>query len=221
MAAASASLGIFDVYDPAAPGHYAPSQTALLLLDFHQMFVEKAAGPRAHAALQTAVDLRPWAKSQGIQVIHCLIDVNGSPYPTCKSSARVSSIVAAMTKDGGDEPKELIKGRDDDERTFTRRPGHVSALKSPGLEEYLQSQAVKSLILAGLSTMGCVLRTALSACDAEYVVTVMSDGCADGGEGLHDLALKVVESRGYATTATDFRESYGEAKDTEVRQSGL
>ena len=208
MATASATPGMFDTSDPAAPGYYSPSQTALLLLDFHQMFVEKAGGPKAPAALQTAADFRPWAKAHGIQVIHCLIDVNGTPDPTCKGSARVSGIVAAMIKDGGDEPKELTKDRDDDERTFTRRPGHVSALKSPGLEEYLQSQGIKSLVLAGLSTTGCVLRTALSACDAEYVVTVVSDGCADGGEGLHDLALKVVESQGYVSTAVEFQENY-------------
>ncbi|KAJ4407200.1 hypothetical protein N0V91_004082 [Didymella pomorum] len=208
MAIASATSGMFDTSDPAAPGYYAPSQTALLLLDFHQMFVEKAAGPKAHTALRKAANLRLWASSQGIQVIHCLIDVNGTPYPTCKGSARVSGIVAAMTKDGGDEPKELTKDLEDDERTFTRRPGHVSALKSPGLEEYLQSQGIQSLMLAGLSTTGCVLRTALSACDAEYVVTVVSDGCADDGEGLHDLALKLVESRGYVSTAVEFQEHY-------------
>jgi nicotinamidase-related amidase len=213
MATTSATSGMFDTSDATAPGYYMPSQTALLLLDFHQMFVEKAAGPKGPAALQTAADLRTWAKSHGIQVIHCLIDVHGTPYPTCKGAARVGGIVTAMAKDGGDEPKELTKDSDDDERTYKRRPGHVSALESPGLEEYLQSQGVKSLILAGLSTSGCVLRTALAACDAEYVVTVFSDGCADGGEGLHDLALKIVESRGYVTTAVEFRDSYGKAKD--------
>lgn len=216
MAAASAPSGMFDTSDPAAPGYYAPSQTALLLLDFHQMFVDKAGGPNAPATLQTAAGQRIWAKSHGIQVIHCLIDVLGTPYRTCKGAARLSGIIAAMATDGGDEPNELCKDRDDHERTFTRRPGHVSALKSPGLEEYLQSQSIKNLILAGLSTSGCVLRTALAACDAEYVVTVISDGCADGGEGLHDPALKVVESRGYVTTAVEFRESYERVRDSKT-----
>lgn len=216
MTAASAPSGMLDTSDPAAPGYYAPSQTALLLLDFHQMFFDKAGGSEAPAALQTAAELRLWAKSQGLQVIHCLIDVHGTPYPTCKGAARLSGIIAAMAKDGGDEPNELSEDRDNDERTFTRRPGHVSALKSPGLEGYLQSQGIKSLILAGLSTSGCVLRTALAACDAEYVVTVMSDGCADGRDGLHELALKVAESRGYVATAVEFQESYERVRDSKT-----
>ncbi|KAF3032210.1 hypothetical protein E8E12_001902 [Didymella heteroderae] len=217
MTTASANSSMFDTSDPAAPGHYASLQTALLLLDFHRMFIEKAGGPRAPAALQVAASLRYWAKSHGIHVIHCLIDVHGTPYPTCKGFARLGGLVAAMAKDGGDEPKELTKDCDDNERTFTRRPGYVSALKSPGLGDYLQSQGIKSLILGGLSTTGCVLRTALAACDAEYVTTVVSDGCADGGEGLHDLALKVVESRGYVATAVELREGYGKAKDSKTQ----
>lgn len=213
MTAASVPLGMFDTSDPAAPGYYAPSQMALLLLDFHQIFIQRAGGSNASAALRTAAGLRSWAKLHGIKVIHCLIDVHGTPLSTCKGAARLIGIVTGMATDGGDEPEELRKDRDHNEPTFMRRPGHVSALKSPGLEEYLQSQGIKSLILTGLSTSGCVLRTALAACDADYIVTVMSDGCADGGERLHDLALEVVDGRGYVATAAIFRESYDRVRD--------
>lgn len=130
-------------------------------------------------------------------MISCLVDIHSLPNLTCKGAARLSGIVDGMAKGGGDEPKKLTENYDDDERTFTRQPSHVFALKSPGLDDFLQSQGIKDLILAGLSTSWCVLRTALAACDAEYVVMVISDGYSDRGEGLHDLALKVVESLGY------------------------
>ena len=88
----------------------------------------------------------------------------------------------------------------------------MSALKSPGLEDFLQEKGIKSLVLAGLSTSGCVLRTAVAACDAEYVVTVISDGCADPVEGVHELLVgKVLNSRGYVTTAAEFHDGFAKA----------
>jgi len=202
----------FNAADKSTPGHYGPSQTALLLLDFHSLFVQKAGGPQARAALEVAVKMRAWAKSQGIQAIHALIDVNAATFPTCKDADRLAAVVAAAKESGGDvEPAELLEGGDDDV-TFTRIPGHVSALKSPGLDDFLQKKGIKSLVLTGLSTSGCVMRTAITANDAEYVVTVISDGCADPVEGVHDLMVgKVLNNRGYVTTAAEFQEGFAMA----------
>lgn len=200
----------FNAGDQTTPGYYGTSQTALLLLDFHSMIIEKAGGPQAPAALQTAAGLRTWAKSQGIKVIHCLIDPNLAPFPTCKGSERLTNIVGAMKSGGGDEPDELLEGGAD--ITFTRRPGHVSALKSPGLKDFLHEKGIKSLVLTGLSTSGCVMRTAIASTDEEFVVTVISDGCADAGQDVHDMILgKVLNNRGFVTTAAQFQEGFAKA----------
>jgi nicotinamidase-related amidase len=202
---------IFNVTDKSTPGYYSPSKTGFLLLDFHTMFVEKACGPKGLAALKTAAGMRLWAKSHGIQVIHCLIDFNEEPYPTCKDPDRLAEIGVAMKKGGGVEHMELLKDEGDD-ITFVRRPGYVSALKSPGLDDLLQEKGIKSLILAGLSTSGCVLRTAITATDAEYVVSVISDGCADRLEDVHDLVMgKLLNNRGFVTTAAEFQEGFEKA----------
>jgi nicotinamidase-related amidase len=199
----------FNAANKSTPGHYGPSQTALFLLDFHTMLVQKL-GPKGSAALEVAAKMRTWAKAQGIQVVHCLVDINGTPLPTCKDCERLAGVVAAMGPSGGQEPAELLESGGD--VTFIRRPGYVSALKSPGLEEFLQEKGIKSLVLAGLSTSGCVLRTAVAACDAEYVVTVISDGCADPVEGVHELLVgKVLNSRGYVTTAAGFEDGFAKA----------
>ena len=201
----------FNAGDKSTPGHYGPSQTALLLLDFHSMFVQKAGGPKAVAALEVAAKMRTWAKSQGIQVIHGLIDINAAPFPTCKDADRLAGLAAAMKSSDDEEPAELLEGGGDDV-TFTRRPGYVSALKSPGLDDFLQKKGIKSLVLAGLSTSGCVLRTAVTASDAEYVVSVISDGCADPVEGVHDIVVgKLLNNRGYVTTAAEFQEGFAKA----------
>jgi nicotinamidase-related amidase len=202
----------FDSSDISNPGHYGPSQTALLLLDFHSLFVQQASGPTGSAALGVAAKLRTWAKAQGIHVIHCLVDLDDAPVATSKDINRLLGIQLTMRASGGEESVELSEGGAEGEITFTRKPGFVSALKSPGLEDYLQKKGITSLVLTGLSTSGCVNRTALSAPDAEYVVTVISDGCADRDQEVHDtLVKKVFIGRGYVASGAEFQKAFEEA----------
>lgn len=137
--------------------------------------------------------------------MHCLIDVTQTPYETCKDAARLQSAIdAAVAADAAAEPAELTSGKDDaEDATFLRRPGYVSALKSPGLEAWLRKKGVKNLLLAGLSTSGCVLRTAVTASDAEFVVSVVADGCADPGEGVHEFVLAKLLNRGWVVSAEE------------------
>lgn len=149
----------FDTSDPWAPGHYKPSETALFLLDFHGIFVQKMGGPGARAALQVASKLRDWAKSQGIAVVHALVNVKAMPFASCKGRDRFADVVQSMQEGGGHlEPAELTFNKEDDEPTFYRDPGYVSALVSHGLTDYLKKKGIKSLIMTGLSTSGCVMR---------------------------------------------------------------
>lgn len=203
-------IAMFNLKDQSTPGHYGPSQTALFLLDFHSMFIHRADGTNAPISLKVAAGMRNWANSLGIQVIHCLIDLNQTPYPTCKNAGNFSSAITAMRTSGGEEPRELVDGVGNDV-TFTRRPGFISALSSPGLDDFLKEKDIKSLLLAGLSTSGCVLRTAVMAGEAEYVVTVISDGCADREESIHDFVVGKLLNRGYVATASEFREGFERA----------
>jgi nicotinamidase-related amidase len=144
----------FTPEDQTTPGHYGPSQTALLLLDFHSLFVQRIGGPEASTALEVAAKMRTWAKSQGIQVIHALIDIHAVPSPTCKYTDKLAGIAATMKSNVSEEPAELLESSPGGDFTFTRIPGHVSALKSPGLDDFLQKKGIKSLVLTGLSTSG-------------------------------------------------------------------
>jgi nicotinamidase-related amidase len=204
----------FDASDKAALGHYGASQTAFLLLDFHSLFVQKVGGFGAPAALAVAAKFRTWAKSQGIQVIHCLLDISAAPYATCKDPQRLLAVGAAMKSSGGGaEPAELLEDFGNDV-TFTRVPGYVSALKSPGLTKFLEEKGIKSLVLAGISTSGCVMRTAVTATDAEYVVSTLSDGCADPADGVHDIMVgKILNNRGFVFTAAEFQEGFTKLAD--------
>lgn len=193
----------FESQDPSNPGFYGPSQTALLLLDFHNLLVNKLGGPAAAAALDTAARLRSWAKSRGILVIHALIDTNASPPPTAKGAERLTKIIATMKGRDGEEASVLLQDADTNDYTFSRTPGYVSALQSPGLLDFLRDKGIKSLIMTGLSTSGCVLRTAIPATEADFVVTVISDACADPVKGNHGFLIeKILPSRAHVLTAS-------------------
>ncbi|KAM0228460.1 hypothetical protein ACHAP5_011934 [Fusarium lateritium] len=182
---------------------YKPSETALLLLDWYSLFIEKVAGASATPALDVAVQLRKWAKHQGISVIHCLIDSNGTPFPACKGVERFQGLLEIMKATTNPEPAELRP--EDQEPTFYRVPGHISALKSPGLLEYLKEKGIKSVVLSGLSTSGCVLRTAVTATDAEFATTVISDACADADAELHKVIMeRIIPSRGHVKSFAEF-----------------
>nr|POE86602.1 hypothetical protein CFP56_46786 [Quercus suber] len=163
-------MATFNSSDKTNPAFYKPSESALLLLDFHTLFVQKAGGPRAAAALQVAADMRRWAQANGVSVLHALIDTAATPYETCKGSERLGGIINAMKGADEAEPEELLGEGGANELTFRRTPGYVSALKSPGMLEWLHEKGIKSLILTGLSTSGCVLRTTVPATDAELIL---------------------------------------------------
>ncbi|KAF5675309.1 isochorismatase hydrolase [Fusarium denticulatum] len=199
--------------DASSPSAYGPSETALLLLDWYSLFIEKVAGPVAEPALKVAIELRNWAKANNITVVHCLIDANGTPFPACKGVERFQGLLQVMKTLEQPEPAEL-RADDKDEPTFHRVPGHISALKSPGLLDYLKKKGIKSVVLSGLSTSGCVLRTAVTATDAEFATTVISDACADGDEGLHRVILdKIIPSRGHVKSFVEFRKEFEGAQN--------
>ncbi|KAM5522791.1 hypothetical protein FOXYSP1_13134 [Fusarium oxysporum f. sp. phaseoli] len=199
--------------DTSSPSAYGSSETALLLLDWYTLFIEKVAGPSAEPALKVAVELRNWAKTHNITVVHCLIDANCTPFPACKGVDRFQGLLEIMKNLEQPEPAEL-RADDKNELTFHRVPGHISALKSPGLLDYLKEKGIKSLVLSGLSTSGCVLRTAVTATDAEFATTVISDACADGDGELHRVILdKIIPSRGHVKSAADFEKEFEGAQN--------
>jgi nicotinamidase-related amidase len=68
--------------------------------------------------------------------------------------------------------------------------GRISALKSEGLLAFLQEKGIKSLVLCGVVSSGCVLSTARGGTDEGFVVTVASDACWDRTETKHKVVME-------------------------------
>ena len=63
----------------------------------------------------------------------------------------------------------------------------------------------------GLSTSGCVLRTSFEAAEEGFVVTIVSDGCADPDQDAHDFLFgKMLQRTAFVMTAAEFQKGYEE-----------
>ncbi|KDN84652.1 cysteine hydrolase family protein [Kitasatospora cheerisanensis] len=77
-------------------------------------------------------------------------------------------------------------------RDLVARKTRLGALSTTELHQRLRARGIDTLILAGLSTGGAVLSTALDAADRDYRLHVLSDGVADPDQELHRAVLRHV-----------------------------
>lgn len=68
----------------------------------------------------------------------------------------------------------------------------VSAFSGSDLEIVLRSQGIKRIVLAGVSTSGVVLSTLREAADRDYLISVLTDCCADRDSEVHEVLLSKV-----------------------------
>ncbi len=72
------------------------------------------------------------------------------------------------------------------------RKRRVGAFSTTDLHEQLHAQGIDTLLLAGISTSGCVQSTVLDAFDRDYRVIVLADACADPDPEVHRFLLERV-----------------------------
>jgi nicotinamidase-related amidase len=72
------------------------------------------------------------------------------------------------------------------------RKTRVGAFGTTDLHEQLQARGINTLVIAGISTSGCVLSTVPDAYDRDYRVIVLEDAVADPDKELHELLLTQV-----------------------------
>jgi nicotinamidase-related amidase len=71
----------------------------------------------------------------------------------------------------------------------------ISAFSGSDLEVVLRSFGVNHLILTGISTSGVVLSTVREAADKDFMITVLSNCCADADEEVHRVLITKIFPR--------------------------
>lgn len=162
--------------------------------------------------------MREWAAANGVLIVHCLVDMKQSILPSFKSAARfkVMAEMLSALPNLADEHPDIVYNADPGEYLMTRPAGYISALKSTGLQGFLRARMIRSIVLCGISTSGCVLSTARAAGDEAYNVTVIEDACVDPVPGLHDVLIqKVLPSQAHIATTEEFQEQWSKANGGE------
>ncbi|MDI5964480.1 cysteine hydrolase family protein [Streptantibioticus silvisoli] len=179
------------------------SRTALLLMDLQRTHIAHLPAdylPRAVRALNTA-------RAAGVPVIHVALQLR-----------RGHTDVHPRNKIFGALPPHLFTADDPGaaihpdvapaDGEIVVHKNRVSAFAGNNLQQILTAQDVGHLVLAGLSTGGIVLSTALQAADLDYRVTVLSDACADPSPALHDTLInEVLARRGEVATVGEWERS--------------
>ena len=178
-------------------------KTALLLLDLQRAVVESYGGtPELVATVATAARA---ARAAGTPVIYVTLDFRAG-FPEISPRNRTFSGI----KDAG-----LFSGDSDAfavHEALTPQPGdivvvkkRISAFTGSDLDLLLRSQGIERVVLCGIASSGVVLSTLLDACDRDYEVEVLEDGCADTDPVLHQVLFeKVFNRRATVRSAADW-----------------
>jgi len=104
------------------------------------------------------------------------------------------------------------------------RAGSFDSFGHSGFEQAIETTGVRHLVIAGLTTEGCVLRTSVGALQRGYGVTVVLDACAGTTQLRHDTAVGRLAQLGVSFTtwlslAAEIQVSYDDEKTVGVFRS--
>ncbi len=144
------------------------------------------------------------ARANNIPVLFVVIGFRKG-YPEVSANNKSSTMLKAMPGMGLDteegtkvHPSVAIFPED---IIITKK--RVSAFSGSDLEVVLRGLDIKHLILTGIATSGVVLSTLREAADKDYMLTVLSDCCADRDDEVHHILTAKVFVRQASVITSD------------------
>ena len=173
--------------------HNNNQNTALLVMDVQEATVNrlKDSAPLMNA-LKKAIET---ARNCKMPVIYAVVGFRkGYPEvsPNNKSFSTIKSGVMNFDSEEAARVHASVAPQPGDIIITKKR---VSAFTGSDLEVVLRSLERKHLVLSGIATSGVVLSTLREAADKDYVITVLSDCCADMDEEVHRILMTKVFPR--------------------------
>jgi hypothetical protein len=177
---------------------FSPKNTTILMVDYSKGFVNTFRSHTINEHLTATVALAKTALGfkSGLVVN---LGAGQSPYP---------QLVQAL----GDFP-------------ILYRGGEYNALDNDKVRKAVEATGRKSLAIAGISTDGCVIETALGALRLGYRVALVEDATAGATRETHDICVRRMVQAGivpvsWMCLATEFQMNW-ENKDTAQAYFGL
>jgi maleamate amidohydrolase len=164
------------------------TRQALVMIDFAQAYFVPGSPLFAGCpeVVETAASLLGWARQRGLFVCHTRVEyrvdgVDGGVFfrkvpalkAFCAGNPLADTVPALAPHDG--------------EPMVTKQ--YASAFFGTSLASTLRARGVDCVLLAGMSTSGCVRATAVDAIQHGFVPVVVSDACGDRHPSPHEANL--------------------------------
>lgn len=182
---------------------------ALIVIDFVEAYVRPGALLYADcaAAHEAAIELLDAARQAGIPIIH----TNVMFQPGGRDGGVFFRKVAALrTFERGADPalQAFARGLEPraDETLITKQ--YASAFFGTSLSSTLSASGVDTLLIAGVSTSGCVRATGVDACQHGFIPLVVRDAVGDRAAGPHDAALFDLQAKYAEVVDLEFARRY-------------
>ena len=176
------------------------SRQALLMIDFAQAYFVRESPLYAEAplALECASALLTWARSRGMPVVHTRVEYNEKGSDGGFFFRKVPALkVFCVGNPLGDFEPSLRPFAD--EPVVTKQ--YASAFFGTSLASTLRVLGVDCVLIAGMSTSGCVRATALDTIQSGFIPIVVADACGDRHAAPHDASLFDLQAK-YADVMT-------------------
>lgn len=176
------------------------SRRALVMVDFAQAYFvpDSPLYANADAVVPRALALLQWARAQGMLVCHTRVEYRPDGLDGGIFFRKLPALKAFCAGNPlGDVVPELRPSAD--EPVVTKQ--YASAFFGTSLASLLRAQGVDCVILAGMSTSGCVRASAVDAMQNGFIPVVVRDACGDRHPAPHEANLFDLQAK-YADVLT-------------------
>ena len=170
-----------------------PRSSALLVMDYQNDTLGKFMAPAdSTEVLSVLPKLLAVARSADMLVIYVIVSFRPG-YPEVSPRNPIFSVIAQngllQADRAGTQIHPAVAPVEGEPVVVKHR---VGAFGGTDLQTILQSRAIETLVLAGVSASGVVLSTLRQAFDLDYRILVPGDCCADPDREAHDMLLSRV-----------------------------
>jgi nicotinamidase-related amidase len=163
---------------------------ALLVIDFLEAYVRPGAMLYAacESAQSAAAELLALARSAGIPVLHTRVEFQSGGRD---GGVFFRKVAALRTFERGADPalQQFARGLEPTPGETVITKQYASAFFGTSLASTLTALGVDTLLIAGVSTSGCVRASALDACQYGFIPLVVREAVGDRAPGPHESAL--------------------------------
>jgi nicotinamidase-related amidase len=178
---------------------------ALLIIDFVKAYLLEdsplCGGEGVRTALRGAVALLGAARRAGIPIVHTNVAFQAGGRDGGVFFRKVGALQCFAADSSHPERAEFAEGLEPaaGETVITKQ--YASAFFGTSLASTLTSLGVDTLIIAGVSTSGCVRATGVDCCQHGFVPMVVRDAVGDRAPGPHEANLFDLQAK-YAEVVT-------------------